>query len=336
MFRLDRVRALAIACCAIFLAGSMGLLIAGLMFPTFQTSSWVQTLSSVSIVILTLFYVIITSGQLEVMARQIEEMKQARELVAQPLLHLSLGKAVLQRPRLFYTPPDSTYSAQPRLSISFDVTNRGSHAAIAVDISGYLWEATNPQPFHASSTFCDALTEKEKLSSVHDDRVFFFVGEKAMTMLVSALRKDDIRSTTPILAVEILFKNTYGACFRVRQGFELRRSNDLDRDTLSNWHSVSTTFSTTYDREVNLLKSLRARSDDRWDNEFDSLKVKIESSLVGSDITLNPIQVSGSFSIRSISTEDYNEALESHSYPRYIPSWMEECFHIAPDITPAD
>jgi hypothetical protein len=331
MGKLSQIRKFAIVVCAVFLVCSIAAGTTAYFYPDIQATSWIQALSSSSIVLLTLFYVLITSHQLEIMALQIREMKQGRELLAQPLIQISLEEAELEKPRLYYAPPFDEYSLQSRLSVVFNLVNRGSHTAIGVDVSGYLYESSQSSDFEISSRYFETIAEKEDASKMPGHRDFFFVGTKSSKMLLSCLRSDDLRPTKrPVIAIEILFKNTYGACFQVRQAFQLRRVRDEDREVLSSWQSITSTFDTTFDRELKELRSLRVRSDEKWELKFDSLKESLSSATEGTNMKLSVSAVPKSFSMASISEEEYTEIIKTHGYGQAIPNWLRECIHIDP------
>ena len=75
-------------------------------------------ISSFVIAILTVFYVLTTSNQLDIMSKQLIEMKNSREFQNQPLPWLDKVRMEIEAPRLFYSPPEGKHSFKSRYNIT--------------------------------------------------------------------------------------------------------------------------------------------------------------------------------------------------------------------------
>ena len=69
---------------------------------------------------------------------QLAEMRASRQLLAQPVALPEVESFEVQRPRLFYTPPEDEHSAQSRYTVLVLLGNPSQHSAIAVNVRCFL------------------------------------------------------------------------------------------------------------------------------------------------------------------------------------------------------
>ena len=75
---------------------------------------------------------------LEANAKQLEEMREEHNLSSQPVLVLEDGNFFLERPRLFYTPPEDSYDFISRYHYKTILKNISQVTAICIDVSAEL------------------------------------------------------------------------------------------------------------------------------------------------------------------------------------------------------
>ncbi|MDH5186106.1 MAG: hypothetical protein OEW70_03475, partial [candidate division WOR-3 bacterium] len=94
--------------------------------------AFISAISSLMIALLTLVYVITTNRQLRAMRAQLFEMKRSREISTQPLPLVVLKDMYLEKPRVYYSPPEKECAGISRYILECSVSNFGSSPAVCV------------------------------------------------------------------------------------------------------------------------------------------------------------------------------------------------------------
>src|ERR1700735_3379866 len=101
----------------------------------FDFIALINGLSTLAIATLTAVYVSTNRSQLRVMRGQLNELQKNRDYIAQPLPIVKIKRVALQKPRLYYAPPDDEFSVISRYFVDYEIINSGSHPALAADVT---------------------------------------------------------------------------------------------------------------------------------------------------------------------------------------------------------
>ncbi len=127
------------------------------------TADFISSLSGAStfiLALLTLAYVYITSKQLDVMAQQLNETKRDRELQNQPLPWINKVEICIEKPRVFYSPPEKNpYRTLARYFVYFNIKNAGSFPAISIDITASIMIPHNNNEIVLNAIYCSPLRQ---------------------------------------------------------------------------------------------------------------------------------------------------------------------------------
>lgn len=283
--------------------------------PGLNVINYISGSAIVVIAILTMAYVYITSKQLDVMAKQLEQIKIEREFQNQPLPYIYDVKGSVEKPRPYYSPPeDKPYSVISRYWVKFKLRNLSNSPAVCVDISARIEVASNDTKTYLYSISINIPTLEEKQNYPTDganNSFLFSMDEEGI--LLQALREDDFRKL-PTVTFRTLYRNILGGCFISYNKYRLYRK-ELEQDSvLSNWLSEIKSFWVKYKHELDDLKGLRKGDTNKWDEKFDALKEKFGKFIIGEDMELEPWQIPGTFKVSAIGEEEYKEAIEDVSY----------------------
>ena len=298
-------------------------------FPDFKVIPFIGVVSTLSIALLTVAYVIVTSSQLNVMHSQLTEMSRSRELSAQPLPLLILDKVNLSRPRFFYTPPDDSYLAKPRLFVYFKLTNQGIHPAVNIITAARLIINTNGSDitFGSSENEIDVIGAASEFPPENENFLSFMFNDDELDKLVNILRDRSFRDQ-PLIAIRLIYKNILGACFAGTWFFEFFTKSEDDFHILGNWETKLVSFDAEYKEELKQLRTLQDKDEDAWFTLFESVKERLTNSLTGSEeLELAWSQIPNSFHTEVISNNDYESEAKQSSFGRQIPEWMPSCMY---------
>lgn len=307
--------------------------------------STISTISAFFTVILIGLYVVVNSKQLDVMSKQLNEMKNDRELQNQPLPWISNIEFYIEKPKLYYTPPEpieKRHSVQATYWAEFEIKNVGSYPAVCVDVSSLvlvLKDKPNTTydscpvtliddssdivkkkddkylSFEGLSKRIDTLEEKEKCNS-H----FMFSSDCEGVLLKRLIDSRNIHY--PILKIRILFKNVLGACFFLYNIYHLYPPY-IDYEispVLKDWLSKMVSFPITYNNELDSLKYLdNSRNVKERKELFKEVQEKFNVSLLNANPEadkekLRVVPIPGYFVIKPISEEEYKKATEAIHY----------------------
>ncbi|WP_292376592.1 hypothetical protein [Methanosarcina sp. UBA411] len=307
--------------------------------------STISTISAFFTVVLTGLYFVVNSKQLDVMSKQLNEMKNDRELQNQPLPWISNLNFYIEKPKLFYSPPvpiEKRHSVQATYWAEFEIKNVGSYPAVCVDVSSLVLVLKDKPNTTYDSCFAAIKEDSSDIVRKNDDRYLSFEGisERIDTLEekekcnvhfmfshdeegVLLRRLIDSRNVHyPILKIRILFKNILGAPFFLYNVYSLYPPyiNSEISPVLKDWLSKIVSFPITYNNELDSLKSLdKSRNGkDRYEL-FQEVTEKFNVSLLNASPEadkekLRVVPIPGYFVIKPISEEEYKEATKEIYY----------------------
>lgn len=284
-----------------------------------KPTDYISSLAALTIVFLTAAYVFITSRQLETMGSQLKEMKRSREHTSQPLVLVKPLDVYLEKPRLFYNPPEKRYSGGSRLCIGCSVSNLGNSPAVSLDVCACL---SIPHKKGDSVEFTTCAEHIDVLPVIHSnaspENISFMFCEDDNAEIINAIRQN-IPMEAPILKICAVYKNVLGACFACRQRLQLFYDRDTQDDTLKNWHCQISAFPSMLKREIEQMRRLRKKNEEAWETLFSESKQKYESTLIGEDQKLKPVRVPNSFTTFVISEQKYESIVSKSRYGQFLP-----------------
>jgi hypothetical protein len=248
---------------------------------------------------------------------QLAEMKASRELLAQPLPIPTVNTLRIERPRLFYSPPEDEHSAQARYRVGVGLTNPTQYPAIGVNVSCFVQLGEPPKALVSTDTYVSILAPGTVLDDPTTQPDFLFSGDTT-GLLFDSLRQHDPRKV-PVVAVGILFKNVVGAHFRLVQAFQIYARGE-HIEALRLWHTGIAGFEARFKHELVELRELKRKGrEDEWDQLFQRVKSEFATSVQGEEqIKVRAVSVPGSFSLEHITAEDFRKGMEGASYSQII------------------
>jgi hypothetical protein len=305
----------------------VGTLLVRIWLPDYDVVSFIGAMATLAIALLTVAYLIVTSKQLGVMDKQLQEMARTRELEAQPLPYLEITKVFLERPRFFYTPPEDRYQASFRLFINYRLSNRGAHAAVNIITAARvtLHVKNEELTLDGGAEEISVLGPGEGHPPTKEHSNNFLFTEDRITTLLGILRDRSYRNPA-LLSIRFIYRNILGGCFANTWYFEFAPRSEEDFDILANWDSRLVSFQTEYKEQINELKKLRGKDRDAWEELFKSLKKSLDESLKGGEENdLAWVQIPNSFRAEVISKERYKAELQERRFGTPIPQWITSC-----------
>lgn len=309
------------------LGAALAAVVSSLWTPGFDAASFVAAAATFTIALLTASYVTVTSRQLRVMERQLDEMAQTRELEAQPLPYLDVGRIFLERPRFFYSPPEQRYAANALLNVEYSIVNHGSHPAVNLI-------ATAEVGFEAETGVVMRLGA-EAVNLLGPNAEYPAQGAPAATFcstrwpesrqLVAALRDRSFKEPV-LLQPRLLYRNVLGACFQEVWLFRLVPRDEDGFAVLANWESELLSFEVKYKDELKELRAVQDKDAARWREVFDAVQQQLEASLAGgSELELDGFEIQNKYRAEVLEKADYASEAEGLSFAWRIPPWLVEC-----------
>lgn len=297
--------------------------------PDIDLVAYVGGVSTLAVAFLTVAYVVTTNNQLSVMNRQLDEMRKAREYQAQPLPMLRDVEVLLERPRVFYTPPDASYSAHSRIFAKFRVRNEGSHPSINTVLSAWIGlpSSKDKRTFDCASCLVEIIAEGSSYPPTEGGYADFMFVDDHNGLLIGAIRDKRLREP-PIFKVRSIFRNALGACYATTSHYMLYMKSAADESILTEWHSSIVAFPVKFKAELEQLPKLRTRNDEEWQRKFDVLKDTFASQISGPDeLSLTCIAIPMTFSVELLSQDQYEREAKNVGFGQPIPSWFDGCAH---------
>ena len=290
-----------------------------------EPSDYVSSLASLSIVFLTAGYVFITSKQLKAMKDQLDEMKKGREHTSQPITFITPSNVTLEKPRVFFSPPEKEYAGHSRLHIECLVSNPGNAPALSVNVCSCVMlqqgDEKNCGSFKSAMEYIDILSMGE-VNDKNKTISFMFV-EDRMGKIIDSIRSGS-STKAPILRICAAYKNMLGACFVCRQAFQLFYNMEKQDETLENWQAQIAAFDSILKNEIKQMNNLYGKNDEGWEEIFKKSKDKSAINIIGEDQKLIAIQIPKSFTTSTLSETKYKNMLSKSYYGHFLAA-QDEC-----------
>jgi hypothetical protein len=280
--------------------------------PSFNLSDWIGIASTLTIAIMTIGYVAITFNQLSVMQDQISEMKISRELLAQPLLVFQIQSFIVEKPRLYYTPPEDKYSWMSLCKLKCIVKNYSNFSCINIHIIAkilFKYEEKNFElPIYPKNI--EALAE----NSNSDEENLFFDDDELTLPFLKAITQSEGSADKCILEVKIFYKNLLGAYFTSKHNYWLRPIGHTRAELenmhekymiFDNWISNMHQFETSFRNEFNYIQTLTPWKSENWIDKFQQLKKLYADKLIGEEQEITVFPLSSDYSFQVITKEQY-------------------------------
>lgn len=290
----------------------------------FNPSSYVATISTFSIAVLTVVYVLTTSGQLEVMKRQLSEMEATRRLDAQPLPILTLKSVELECPRLFFTPREDQHSFHSRLTAFFSMTNHSAHPAVNVVVRGTISlglpsEPDSPKTMECSSEQVDVIGPGQCYPSDPAASLSFFLTDDGDSLIVAKLRETGPGDLVTLVG-RAFYCNVLGAGFALETAFLLSPKTAEDFELLRKWHTMCASFPVQHAEDLRLMRRLRREKNLReWSNIFETLRDDLLKRAGPKSLELSWVPMPGSFRLRTIASDEYQREAAAARLPWPLP-----------------
>lgn len=289
-------------------------------------TDYITGLASVSIVFLTAAYVFITSRQLVAMKNQLNEIKKSRVHTSQPMAYTIPKKITVEKPKLYYTPPEDIYTGGSRLSVDCVVSNPGNATAISVNIcSCVLLHQENEiscGALRSTMEFIDILSMTE--SEDNDSIPIHFLFTDRSGDLFNSLRSRQ-PDMIPIVRICAVYRNMLGACFACRQGFQLFYDQYGQDEIFENWQCQIAGFSSMLKNEIEEMRKIRTNNPESWRSIFDRSQKKYLEGLKGENQKLEAVQIPQFFVASLIKESTYMNMLSKSSYGMRVYE-DQECF----------
>lgn len=297
------------------LAGGLFLIVYSAVNPNVDLMSYVSGGAMLVVALLTIIYVYVTSRQLEVMGEQLEEMKADRQLQSQPLPFISDVRLEIEKPTLYYSPPEGEHEALARYTVKVKVKNVGVSPAVCVDLSARIRLGSNGESryWESNSINIPTLEEKQEYPFNDLDKDWFLYADDNEGNLLKDLRQRDFRKY-PVLCFRVLYRNVLGACFVMFCEHRVYPKGSDNDSMIDGWLSGITTFNIKYKDDIEKLEELVKSNSEKWDELFSKVKVDFDESIGGEDIVLQPWPIPGTFGVRHVDEEEYARLMEYVQY----------------------
>ena len=296
------------------------------MHPERDVIGFISGSATVVIAVLTMAYVYVTSRQLGVMTRQLESMEDEQRLRNQPLPSICTMEAWIEKPRLYFSPPEGEYSAHARYWLRPSIRNIGSHAAIGIDALADIEVRVGEDRrcLRSSAISIPALGQGEDCSTKAGvDETFFFPADTD-NAVIRALRQQAL-GRLPVVNCSLLFRNIMGGCFLLTCRYRLYLRDTKDEAVLSMWLRGMESFWTKHQHDIEDLKPLRDRDREKWRREFDRLERSLGEAMGEENMDLSPWLIPGSYAVEPIDREEYEGRIAEVTYDRMLPGSRGVC-----------
>ena len=134
---------------------------------------------------------------------QLDEMKASRELLAQPLPIPEIEVLHIERPRLFYSPPEDEHSAQSRYTVDVALSNPTQHPAVSVNVRCFIQFGEPKIALGSTDSYVSIVAPGARIDQPSIQPDFMFTGD-ANGLFFDSLRQHN-SNKFPVLVVIVLF-----------------------------------------------------------------------------------------------------------------------------------
>ncbi len=244
---------------------------------------------------------------------QISEMRKEHELSLQPVIIFLDPQFVIEKPRLFYSPPEDEYSIISRFRFRLDAQNISSAVAVNIVCTGLAKSYDNQ-----IALVEEASSKRINVLSDNFEKIDFMFLEKKNGVVFDCLRDGHV-SMIPQIELETVFLNTTGGAFRMRRAF-LVFPIDEELEDIKRWHSIVASANADYKEYIRNLK----RDNDQ--ELFTQLKEKIDQrGGEKEEVLINCKELDECFTYEPITIEEYKKIVGSRHFSRFVGYGVDEC-----------
>ena len=287
--------------------------------PTFSFLNTISATSSFFVAVLTVIYVYTSSNQMDLMRRQLDEMRTERLHREEPILDLEFTRFIVERPNFYYTPPDDEFSFISRYHFSGTIRNISSFPALFVDVSARLIITHQNEEFILPTASSMINVIPSNASS--DEFSIMFSGDNEAYVL-SRLRSSSYNDL-PNLEVNILYKSASGGCYKLTYRYAIDyQGNSDEEEIVKNWH---TAIAAAPVEEKEILQVLQNKTTDR-PNYYLIKRVRedLKRRLIGGEeLAFQLVQQPQKFSFKTITDTEYEDEIGHHQYGHYIGTYQQ-------------
>jgi hypothetical protein len=291
----------------------------------FGLQAYLVVVGGLTVALLTAAYVITTAQQLSVMRAQLAAMHRTYEHQSCPLLRVRAIEARLDRPRVFYSPPENDYSGIPRFFVTCAMENVGSHPAVGV-IAGavqYLPVSGQRVTIPSTSVTVDVVPGVQSRPDSAERNIDFMFVDRLQDLLV-ALRERTLHQL-PCVRTECIFRNTLGGAFRSVGLYEIVVPDTEADSVIRDWGAITAAFATRFHSDLATLRGLDPQSAE-WEAVFARVKVAFDSKTGDvQSLALRVEAIPNSFTIDTITADEYRRIEEAAFFGARIPHWLDGC-----------
>ena len=285
----------------------------------FDVLYYIYGFSSLEIAILTVFYVCTTSNQLDIMSKQLNEMKKDRELQNQPLPWLQNIHIEIEAPRFYFFPPKNRYCFQSRYWAFIKIINFSECPAISIDIFCRIvikLHNGEEETLVSPAKGIDVLAGNAEYPQVESNRKnSFLFASDSKGSLFNLLRDTQ---EMPELHVNIMYKNVLGGCFMIEKKYYLLYPKNHE-SLINHWHTDIVSFPTKEKKRLENLLFLKKENPSKEQKEFN--EIKNSYNYTEKSISILAIPIEGALNVMPLSTEEYDKIKNLIPYQYFKKSW---------------
>jgi len=239
---------------------------------------------------------------------QLNEMRKERELANQPILAFLNPKFVVEKPRLFYTPPEDEYSILSRYRLIIDIENISSAVAVNFVCTAVGILQDSEHIFNGEST-------SKRINILGDNKEnidFMFIEQKA-GVVFNSLREENV-NMLPQGELKAVFMNTSGGAFRMVKRYLLYPKEE-DLNIIRMWHSIVSSAEVDYKEDFNALRK------DKEKNRSLFTKLKEEVDKAGwedKEVVIECVELDEFFVYEPISLEEYKRVVKECHFSKFV------------------
>lgn len=252
---------------------------------------------------------------LEANAEQLEEMREEHRLSSQPVLVLEDGKFFLERPRLFYTPPEDSYDFISRYCYKTILKNISQVTAICIDISAELIVNREHQELRLRTASVRQNVLPPDGEKTSDINIRFSGDNKAY--LYESLRATYAKEL-PRLKVKVVYKNTCGGYF-MQESLYMLVPHDEEGVSIRNWHTNIISAPVEGKDVLSTLRRIPKGED--WEKLFALAKENFDSHLADPNkdqINIKLREIPEKYNFRAIGKTEYEKEISEHGYSKFV------------------
>lgn len=288
-------------------------------YPSFDFITYISTVSSFFIAILTVLYVLTTSRQLGIMKLQLKQMEKESRFKNEPLPVLEKCILRLENPRFFYAPPFDEYSFFSRYFLHGDIYNLTEEPVICLVVKTKILvkgEDNSTSELLAFEKNIEFLAGKEKTLN---EAVSSMIVQDKKGILFEAIRE----RKEIICEIKLFYKNISGGCF-IQKNCKQMIAEPEHIEVIKQWHTYIAMFFTKYKEELKILKSIKNKDREQWESIFSKIKKDIQEEIPSHPIQMELYSMPDEFEIKTIEEKDFLIELEKDDYRKSLFEKMKK------------